>query len=478
MPACSRDCCCKLPVAGLLQQPDPTRWRRRRPRSWPVAAFSNLRGGGNSEATPGNLWPGNGRDRSGPGAGQSLLRAACSRSRPSCGFAAVAQPTTRRPAGWRALLKAACGNWRPPVCLPAPGSGDPQPGLGGTGAGRGGLPQPPASGQHGHHPAPAHAEGSWQAIQAAGQLPRLLIRRAASASHPRADGALFALQGAQPRAPPLLADGPCWANSITCLQRLAPGGGCVADELAGSLAANSSRAAPPTPCARWLALRAAAPARGLAAGRDTLSGQKASALPTIRRGFPPAADAPRPLLNGHPCWWRRLLPDEPQALLHLEALVSKLLVRTAERFSAQVLACCGTGRNCRRYLLCEELLATRSLERLRNQLNARQRWSEWFERPIPALRSRRAHLPPGRGIDSKPLLLTEPRDQNSQLAGCSQAVTLARRKAAMPSPPPAPACLRAFWRSACGGAHPGGGPGDRPGGPRITAGHGRGISKP
>jgi hypothetical protein len=122
---------------------------------------------------------------------------------------------------------------------------------------------------------------------------------------------------------------------------------------------------------------------------------------------------------------RLLSPDEPTALLHLEALVSNWLIRTAELISAELLACCGDWPELRRYLLVHELLATRSLERLRNQLNAQQRWSSWFERPIQLYESRRLlyRLEAGR---ITPLLLTEPRDRElQQLGWLQQAVTLA-----------------------------------------------------
>ena len=126
------------------------------------------------------------------------------------------------------------------------------------------------------------------------------------------------------------------------------------------------------------------------------------------------------LVNG-----QLLAPDEPLALLQLEALISNWLIRTAELISAELLASCSTWPELRRYLLSGELLATRNLERLRNQLNAQQRWSGWFERPIQLYESRRL-LYRLQGGAITPLLLTEPRDQELRRLGwLQQLVTLA-----------------------------------------------------
>jgi len=173
---------------------------------------------------------------------------------------------------------------------------------------------------------------------------------------------------------------------------------------------------------------------------DTLSGQ--SDLLLNDPELPPCLPMLAALLNAQPLLveGRLLAPDEPQALLHLEALVSNWLVRTAELISAQVLACCGDWPELRRYLLVQELLATRSLERLRNQLNARQRWSEWFERPIQLYESRRL-IYRLEGGSIKPLLLTEPRDQElRQLGWLQQAVTLALESRDALAPSSRPCC--------------------------------------
>ena len=134
-----------------------------------------------------------------------------------------------------------------------------------------------------------------------------------------------------------------------------------------------------------------------------------------------------PLLQARPLLvdGRLVAADEPQAVLYLELLLSNWLVRSAELISAEVLAACAEWPELRRYLLRPELLATRNLERLRNQLNAQQRWTSWFERPIHLYESRRPLFRLGDGaIDC--VDLTEPRDAElRQLGWVQQAVTLA-----------------------------------------------------
>jgi len=122
---------------------------------------------------------------------------------------------------------------------------------------------------------------------------------------------------------------------------------------------------------------------------------------------------------------RLLPPDEPQAVLYLEMLLANWLVRSAEQISAEVLAACADWPELRRYLLRPELLATRNLERLRNQLNAQQRWQSWVERPVQLYESRRPlYCLQGGAIRTEQL--TEPRDQElKRLGWLQQWVTLA-----------------------------------------------------
>lgn len=147
----------------------------------------------------------------------------------------------------------------------------------------------------------------------------------------------------------------------------------------------------------------------------------------------PVADLPDPepllaaVVQGRPVLvdGRLLAPDEPQAVLHLEQLLANWLLRSAELIAAEVLGCCSGWPELRRYLLRPELLATRNLERLRNQLNAQIRWSAWFEHPVELYESRRTLLCLSGGR-IEPITLTEPRDgELRQLGWLPQLVTLA-----------------------------------------------------
>ena len=134
-----------------------------------------------------------------------------------------------------------------------------------------------------------------------------------------------------------------------------------------------------------------------------------------------------PLLQASPLLvdGQLLAPDEPRAVLYLELLLSNWLVRSAELISGEVLAACAEWPELRRYLLRPDLLATRNLERLRNQLNAQQRWTSWFDRPIHLYESRRPLFRIGPGA-IECVDLTEPRDgELRQLGWIQQTVTLA-----------------------------------------------------
>ena len=121
---------------------------------------------------------------------------------------------------------------------------------------------------------------------------------------------------------------------------------------------------------------------------------------------------------------RLLAPDEPQALLHLELLIGNWLIRSAELISAEILSCCSSWPELRRYLLRPDLLATRNLERLRNQLNSQQRWGSLFERPVQLYESQRLLYGLENGAIT-PQLLTEPRDgELRQLSWSQQLITL------------------------------------------------------
>ena len=163
---------------------------------------------------------------------------------------------------------------------------------------------------------------------------------------------------------------------------------------------------------------------GLLPVAESLS--NASELNTIDPDLPLAVPMLAALVQAQPLLveGRLLAPDEPQALLHLELLIGNWLIRSAELISAEILSCCSTWPELRRYLLRPDLLATRNLERLRNQLNSQQRWGNLFERPVQLYESRRLLY----GIQNgaiRPQLLTEPRDSElRQLSWSQQLITL------------------------------------------------------
>ncbi|MEY4360623.1 MAG: hypothetical protein RLZZ631_2109 [Cyanobacteriota bacterium] len=163
---------------------------------------------------------------------------------------------------------------------------------------------------------------------------------------------------------------------------------------------------------------------GLLAVADSLS--SASQLDGLDPDLPLALPMLGALVQASPLLveGRLLAPDEPQALLHLELLISNWLIRSAELISAEILSCCSTWPELRRYLLRPDLLATRNLERLRNQLNSQQRWGSLFERPVQLYESRRLLFGLQNGAIT-PLLLTEPRDAElKQLSWSQQLITL------------------------------------------------------
>ena len=260
------------------------------------------------------------------------------------------------------------------------------------------------------------ADGSWQAI-----AERLHTRIAAGLEN--RSGQLLALEGLQPdrRSDLLLA-------LLDQLQQLRQ-------------QFSSSTSQPRALQEQWLALQRdvrQASLRRMASPyvRLPLNGELQAVAETLVRecnldGTDPEMPDPQNLLQalilGQPLLVDGQLraPDEPLAVLHLEQLVANWLVRSAELVSAQVLGTAAAWPELRRYLLVPELLSTRNLERLRNQLNAQQRWSTWLERPIAIYESRRTLF----SIDAEGIgcrLLTEPRDQElRQLSAIQQLVTLA-----------------------------------------------------
>jgi hypothetical protein len=132
------------------------------------------------------------------------------------------------------------------------------------------------------------------------------------------------------------------------------------------------------------------------------------------------------LLEGRPLLieGRLQAPDEPFALLHIQQLMSNWLVRNAELIARQLLESCSGWPELRRAMLQPQLLSTRALERLRNRINALERWQILFERPVAIYESRRLlyNLSAG-GLQSN--IHLEPRDSElQQLSWWQQSITL------------------------------------------------------
>ena len=134
----------------------------------------------------------------------------------------------------------------------------------------------------------------------------------------------------------------------------------------------------------------------------------------------------RALLEGRPLLvdGQLLAPDEPRALLHLQLLLSNWVVRNAELIARQLLEACSGWPELRRTMLVPSLLPTRELERLRNQINSRERWQTLFERPVAIYESRRLFYGMEQGL-IQPTTVMEPRDgELRQLSWWQQAITL------------------------------------------------------
>jgi len=260
------------------------------------------------------------------------------------------------------------------------------------------------------------AEGSWQAIAAVlrEQMATALVNRS---------GQLLALEGLNPqRRSDLL---------LALLEQLE----LLRQQLAGSTLQ------PQQLGEQWLSLQRELRQQALVRMaspyvRLPQQGQLRAVAETLLQnsdlaGSDPELPDPMPMLAalvlGQPLLvdGRLLSPDEPLAVLHLQQLVANWLLRNAEQVAAQTLACCAAWPELRRYLLVSDLLSTRNLERLRNQLNAQQRWSNLLQRPVAIYESRRAMLTLDNGGVAL-LQLSEPRDHElRQLSLPQQLVTLA-----------------------------------------------------
>ena len=264
---------------------------------------------------------------------------------------------------------------------------------------------------------------------------------------------------------------PCWSNSNNC-------GSCCGAwiQAARTLQERWIRLQPELrrrPFAAWRAPTSSCPRRCLAAGGGDPGRPKRAEFDDPELPDPQAMLSTllqaRPLLVDG----RLVPPDEPQALIYLELLLANWLVRSAEIISAEVLAACASWPELRRYLLRPELLPTRNLERLRNQLNAQQRWISWIDRPIHLYESRRPLFQLSGGA-IQCVDLTEPRRQGTGAAGLAAAAGDPGAGGARRPRPPAPQPRQGSGRSGGGAAHPGARPRHRAGGPGHRAGHGPG----
>ena len=121
---------------------------------------------------------------------------------------------------------------------------------------------------------------------------------------------------------------------------------------------------------------------------------------------------------------RLLAPDTPAALLHLELLLSDWLLRTGSALAGLVLEEASQWPELRRFLLRRDLLPTRQLERLRNHINAHERYEQIIGEPLRIYESRRELLLlQTDGVVTRSLI--EPRDQElEQLGPLPRLVTL------------------------------------------------------
>ncbi len=121
----------------------------------------------------------------------------------------------------------------------------------------------------------------------------------------------------------------------------------------------------------------------------------------------------------------QLLPsDHPKSLIKLELHLSNWLIRTTEIISSEILNVSSEWSDLRQFILKPNLISTRELERLRNQLNTQNRIESVFKRPIKLYESKRKFYRFNNG-SLESVLITEPRDQElKELAWLQRQVTL------------------------------------------------------
>ena len=119
-----------------------------------------------------------------------------------------------------------------------------------------------------------------------------------------------------------------------------------------------------------------------------------------------------------------LTTDDPRALNKLKLLYSNWLIRNSEILSGEILSACAQWSEIRGYFLKTNLISTRELERVRNLINNRNRWTVLIERPIQLYESKRLLFKfTHEGIET--FLITEPRDDELRNLGWwQQQITL------------------------------------------------------
>ncbi len=117
-------------------------------------------------------------------------------------------------------------------------------------------------------------------------------------------------------------------------------------------------------------------------------------------------------------------PDDPRSIIHLELLLSNWIIRTAELISSEIISISSDWPEFRHYILNNNLVSTRELEKLRNQLNSQNQLQNLFTRPIRLYESKRLFYIIKNG-NIKTTLVTEPRDDElRKLDWWQQQVTL------------------------------------------------------
>ncbi len=115
-----------------------------------------------------------------------------------------------------------------------------------------------------------------------------------------------------------------------------------------------------------------------------------------------------------------LIPcDHPKSLIKLEILLTNWLLRTADIVSSELLNVCSDWSTLRLHLLKPELISTRELERLRNELNTQRRIQSLITRPLHLYESKRLLYRINKG-NIENLIITEPRDEELKDLGWLQ----------------------------------------------------------